>query len=101
MKIRISQGVGSNPKLWAVLRDGKRTDMAGEFDLSDEPGRIDAYGIYGMSGIIWKDSGDNNTGGDVLPRRLYRSVNEWVSDIRTEYPAAEIIRADDEPQDWI
>ena len=51
MKIRISQGVGSNPKLWA------RTDrMVGEFDVSDEPGSYDAdaNGISGMSGIVWK-----------------------------------------------
>ncbi len=97
MEIRISQGVGSNPKLWAVK---DRKNQVGEFDLSDEPGSFDpeAKGINGMSGIIWKRGGHP---AEVLPRKLYASVDEWVSDLRAEYPGATIIGADDEPQSWL
>lgn len=94
MKIRISQGVGSSPKLWA------RTDrMVGEFDVSDEPGSYDAdaNGISGMSGIVWK----RGCIAETYPRKLYGSVDEWVADIRAEYPDAEVVRADDKPQNWL
>lgn len=95
MRIRISQGVGSSPKLWA------RTDrMVGEFDISDEPGWYDAEanGISGMTGIIWRNGGHP---ADVMPRRLYASVEEWMADIQREYPDAVIIRADNEPPSWV
>ena len=93
MKIRISQGVGSNPKLWAVGADSQ----VGEFDLSDEPGWETATGIGGMSGIVWKAGRIAET----YPRKLYGSVDEWVADIRAEYPDAEVVRADDKPQNWL
>ena len=91
--VRISQGVGSNPKLWAV--GGNR--QIGEFDLSDEPGSYDADadGINGMSGIVWRPDGS------VKPRELYASVEAWVADIQREYPNAVIIRDDNEPQNWL
>jgi hypothetical protein len=95
MKIRVSRGVGSNPKLWAVAADRQ----VGEFDLSDEPGRYDAEvnGISGKSGIIWK----RGRIAEVYPRKLYDSVDEWVDDLRAEYPDATIVRADDEEQRWL
>ena len=109
-RIRISQGVGSNPKLWAVLNS---RDQVGEFDISNEPGwygytdddgrkvietEATATGINGMSGIIWAPEGfGDRTQSGVLPRKLYGSVDDWVADVAAEYPDAEIIRADDEP----
>jgi hypothetical protein len=97
VKIRISAGVGSSPKLWAVL-GGKAGSQVGEFDLG-EPGRYDAEanGISGMSGIVWKRGRIAET----HPRKLYGSVDEWVADVAAEYPGAEIERADDKPQDWL
>jgi hypothetical protein len=94
VRIRISRGVGSNPKLWAV---GGNTQV-GEFDISDEPGWEDADAMGGMTGIIWRNGGHP---AEVLPRKLYADVEEWVSDIRAEYPDAVIIRADKEPQNWL
>ena len=93
MEIRISQGVGSNPKLWA--RSDKPDTMVGEFDLSDEAGwyDADANGISGMSGIVWKAG----RVAEVYPRKLYANVDEWAADVAAEYPDAVIIRADDEP----
>ena len=102
MMIRISQGVGSNPKLWAVS-SGKNATQVGEFDLSDAPGwySLDedgaVTGINGMSGIVWK----HGMIAETYPRKLYRSVDEWAADIAAEYPDAEIIRADNEPQHWL
>jgi hypothetical protein len=92
MTIRVSRGVGSNPKLWAVS-----TSQVGEFDLSDLPGHYVANGISGMSGIVWK----RGCIAETYPRKLYSSVDEWVDDLRAEYPGAKIIRADNEPQSWL
>ena len=101
MKIRISQGVGSSPKLWACS-NGRNGTQLGEFDVSDEPGWADETAMGGMTGIIWAPEGvGDRTPSGVLPRELYTSVDEWVADIAKEYPDAEIIRADDEPQNWL
>jgi hypothetical protein len=105
-RIRISQGVGSNQKLWAVVRyddHRKPTTQVGEFDISDEPGRFEGVGaICGMSGIVWCSTGPSKAyPSGVHARKLYRSADEWVEDIVREYPDAVIIRADDEPQDWL
>ena len=96
--IRISRGVGSSPKLWAVLRSGKLRTQVGEFDLADKPGWIDeeANGIDGMSGLVWKCGHI----AEAYPRKLYASVEEWIADLAREYPDAEVIRAEDEPPDW-
>ena len=57
MKIRISQGVGSNPKLWAV--GGNR--HIGEFDISDEPGTYNAEAngapTLRISDLAWDSDG--------------------------------------------
>ena len=97
MKIRVSRGCGSSPKMWAVS-SGSRGSQVGEFDLG-EPGRYDAEAnaISGMSGIVWK----RGCVAETFPRKLYGSVDEWVADIRAEYPDAEIVRADGEPQNWL
>jgi hypothetical protein len=94
MTIRVSRGVGSNPKLWATA-----ASQVGEFDLSDAAGSYDAEsnGVSGMSGIVWMRGRIAET----HSRKLYASVDEWVDDIRAEYPGYEIIRADDEPQRWL
>jgi hypothetical protein len=85
--IRVTKGIGSSPKLWA-WSVGSDT-MVGEFDLSDEPGWYDAEanGINGMSGIVWKRGGHP---AEVLPRKLYRSIDEWIVDVKAEYPDAVI-----------
>lgn len=101
MEIRISRGVGSNPKLWAVA-GGKRGTQVGEFDVSDVPGWRTADGMGGMSGIVWAAEGAGaRTSSGVLPRKLYASVDEWVADVAAEYPGATIVRADDKPQNWL
>ena len=95
MRIRVSKGVGSNPKLWACT-DGPGATQVGEFDLSDEPGWIDGDGMGGMTGMVWPADGGLPT-----DRLLYQSVDEWVADVAAMYPAAVIVRADDEPQEWL
>jgi hypothetical protein len=97
--IRVTAGIGSNPKLWAILQSGKQSGQVGEFDLSDEPGRYDAEsdGINGMSGIIWRNGSHPS---DVLPRKLYHSINEWIADVSAEYPDATIIKALGSKPNW-
>jgi hypothetical protein len=95
MKIRVSRGVGSSPKMWAVA---DRRTQVGEFDVSADAGRIEGDSMTGMSGIVWKRG---SAPCDVYPRKLYASVEEWVDDLRHEYPGAEIVRADHEPQNWL
>jgi hypothetical protein len=94
VRIRISLGVGSNVKLWAVA--DRRTQI-GEFDVSDVPGWRTETAIGGMTGIVWKRGRIAET----YPRKCYASPEEWVADLRAEYPDAAIDRADGEPQNWL
>jgi hypothetical protein len=80
--------------MWAVATPGSQV---GEFDVSDEPGWIDGDGMGGMSGIVWVRGKIAET----YPRKLYANVEEWVVDVAAEYPDAEIVRADSEPQNWL
>jgi hypothetical protein len=50
-----------------------------------------------MTGIVWL----RGRIAEISARRPYRSVDEWVADIAAEYPGARIVRADDEPQNWL
>jgi hypothetical protein len=101
MKIRISRGVGSSPKMWACTL-GRDSTQVGEFDTSDSPGWRDGTAMGGMSGIVWAPEGVGvRTSSGVLPRKLYSSVDQWVADIAAEYPQAAIIRHDDQPQHWL
>jgi hypothetical protein len=91
--IWITNGVGSNPKLWAIFQDGAKRDQVGEFDLSPDPGWYDpvSNGISGMSGIVWKAGQIAET----YPRKLYRDKSEWLADLAAEYPYAEMIEHSD------
>lgn len=93
--IRITAGIGSNPKAWAVL---DKRDMVGEFDLSDEPGWIDeeANGWNGMTGIIWLPGRVAET----TERKCYASIEEWAADIAAMYPDAGIVWALGEKPNW-
>ena len=88
-EIRVTRGVGSSPKLWAVIYvrepGRKRYDsQVGEFDVSDEPGWMDETAMGGMTGIVWKRGRIAET----YPRRTYASPEEWIADLMAEYPEA-------------
>lgn len=93
MKIRISKGVGSSPKMWACSSGAGAPSggsQVGEFDLPTATTPV-------PTGIVWV----NGEIAVTRDRREYRDVDEWVADIAAEYPGAYIVRADDEPQNWV
>lgn len=81
MKVEITKGVGSNAKMWATLRDGKRWEMVGELDLPPME----------ITGLVWRNSG---RAADTKGRRKYSSVDNWVADVAREYPNAMVVRND-------
>lgn len=98
MMIRISQGTGSNPKLWGMLYDGGgyRRQIA-ELDLP--------VGVQ-ITAIVWAPY--ETVGGPMrwpspvgelgcTARRPYSSVDEWVEDVRRLWPGVEVVDERDLP----
>lgn len=96
MRIRVSQGSGSNAKLWAMAYGRGMRRQVAEFDL---PPVL-------MTGIVWAPY--EAVGGPMRwpsavgdlgcsARREYASVDEWVADIKRLWPGVDVEDARDEP----
>lgn len=96
MRIRVSRGVGSNPKLWGMLYDGGYARQVMEMDLAPAPLTAILWGPLEKTGgpFAWP-SPYGELGLD--DRKPYPSADAVVDALAALWPAAEIVRADDEP----
>jgi len=96
--IRVTQGVGSNPKLWGTLREGRYERQVMELDLPTA--------TTGVTGILWGPRA--LVGGcmewaspygalGLTARKPYPSVDAVVAEMAALWPDAAIVRADGEP----
>lgn len=103
MKIRVSKGVGSNPKLWGMLYDGRYSRQVMELDV---PVTHRDGSVCPLTAMVWGPY--DAVGGPMAwpspygplgltDRREYESVDAVVAELAALWPAAEIVRADDEP----
>lgn len=98
MMIRVSRGVGSNPKLWGMLYDGRYSRQVMELDVPSATTALTAimWGPYGeVGGAMSWPSPYGPLG--MTSRAPYDSVDAVVIALAALWPAADIVRADDEP----
>jgi hypothetical protein len=96
MLIRVSRGVGSNPKLWGMLYGDGYSRQVMELDCPPAPLTAILWGPYDAVGgpMSWP-SPYGPLG--LTSRKRYAGVDAVVAELAALWPAAEIVRADDEP----